>query len=164
MLLSRIFLLSACFIALLSVNARAQLDVDVQSLTLTNPPATSCTNTFVTASGMLSAASYIFNGAITAVNGNNITVNLEYQAGIIILPAFMPFSHDIDLGMLAPGTYNVTVTGSLNGVQQASSGMLSVTVTSCCPVTASIQASDTNICLGESATFINTSTGATQNE
>ena len=80
MRLFRLFLLSACSIALLSIGAQAQNDVDVQSVSVTNPPATSCTNTIITATGMLSAANYAFNGAITAVNGNNITVNLDCPA------------------------------------------------------------------------------------
>lgn len=148
---------------MLSATVVAQ-DVDVQNVTLDNPPATSCTNTFVTATGMLSAANYIYDGAQVSVNGSNISISVNYLAGIVILPAFMPFTQQIDLGQLPAGTYTVTVSGTLNGAPQATSAQTGFTVVSCCGVSASWQGSGSALCLGQTAQFVNSSTGATSVE
>lgn len=125
-------------------------------------PITSCTNTSVTLSGLLSAANYAYNGASVSTSGSTITVTVDYLSGFIILPAITPFTQTINLGNLAPGTYTVVGAGSLNGGFQSSMS-ISITVVSCCPAIPSFTANSTSICPGDSVHLTNTSTGATSN-
>ena len=135
-------------------------NVNVQSVALTTSPATSCTNTSITVSGMLSAANYGFLGTPFTVSGNTITINIDYSVGLIILPAFMPFTHNVNVGMLAPGTYTVVANGNLNGVFQSSLNT-TITVVSCCPAVPSFTMSNSSVCPGDTVQLTNTSTGQT---
>lgn len=152
--------LLASFLVMLSsaFTLHAQ-SVNVTSLTVKSPPVTSCTNTEVIASGMLSSA-YIYNGSSFTVSGSNITINVDYIAGIIVIPVITPFSDTINLGMLAPGTYTITTNGRLNSAVQ-STLVTPLTVVSCCPAVPSFTLSDTSLCPGGSVSLSSTSTGAT---
>lgn len=127
-------------------------DVDVQNVTV-GTPTLDCINTDIDVSGMLSAANYIYNGATVSVVGTTITVEVEYLSGIIILPAFTPFTQSVDLGVLPAGNYTVTVTGVLSGAVQATSAQAMFTVAQCCPSLVEVSATDTVVCLGESLAF-----------
>jgi hypothetical protein len=143
---------------LLAISAMTYGSVNVNTVTVNSPPALSCSTTTVTASGTLSAANYIYNGTVFTVTGFNIVIDIQYIAGIIVLPAITPFSQAVSLGMLPTGTYTVTTNGRLNGTIQTSL-VTTLVVGSCCPAVPGFTISDTSVCPGDSVHFTNTSTG-----
>ncbi len=142
---------------LFSVALVAQPSVDVWSVT-TPPSPTNCTNTIITVNGQNDAANYTLDPITFSVVGTTITVNINYNSGFIILPAFMSWSHNVNLGSLPPGNYNIVANGSLNGnFNSSATGFM--TVTACCPAIASFNLNEDTLCLGDTVEFTSTSTG-----
>ena len=75
---------------------------------------------------------YFCRGTSFTVSGSSITIDISYTSGPIILPAFMPFSHDVDLGMLPAASYSITCYGYLNGILEDTFIYTPMNVTSCC--------------------------------
>jgi hypothetical protein len=147
-------------VTVITLSSWASAFVTVNSVVETNPPATSCTQTFVTASGQLGTASYTHVGNTVSVVGFNITITIDYTSPMIVLPAITPFTQSIDLGMLPAGTYNVTTIGQLDGMV-SSTYPSTLTVINCCGAIPSFTSSETTVCVGETINFTNTSSGST---
>lgn len=152
---SKLLFTISCLV--LSAVAVAQPSVDLWSITApTNP--TNCTNTIITIAGQNDAANYVLDPITFTVTGTTITVNINYSSGFIILPAFMPWTHSVNLGSLAPGSYNIVANGSLNnGFNSSVTGFM--TVIPCCPAIASFSVNNDTLCLGDTVEFNSTSTG-----
>lgn len=154
--------LAATFALVCFVQFTAQAFVQISTVTVVSPPATSCTPTDLTITGSLGAVNYTFNGVFVTVSGSNITVDVDYTSPQIILPAIGSFSHTANLGNLAPGTYTVTVNGVLSGSVSNTFAPFSLPVVSCCPFTPGFTKSGTSGCPGDVISFTNATTaGAT---
>ncbi len=124
-------------------------------------PVTSCTNTSVTVDVTQLCINYIYNGPSFAVNGNVITVNIDWDTpGPICLGALAFLQPTQDLGQLSAGTYSLVIQTRLDNVVQQSSTQ-TLNVISCCNAQAIIASSATNICAGDSVLLVNNSTNAT---
>ena len=144
--------------ALMYSNAlNAQVSID--STDLTNPPATSCTNTFYTVSGVMANTNYGYSGATVNVVGFNISIDMPYFSGFAPMPGLTPYSEDIDLGMLPVGVYNVSTSTSVDGILSATD-LGTFEVVSCCPVVADFTLSSTTTCFPDMVWTSNLSTGA----
>jgi len=119
--------------------------VYVDSTYEANIPATDCINTVWNIYGALGASNHTFNGATVNIVGFNITVDIEYNLGIVVIPPSVPFTQSVNLGVLSAGTYNVTTKGLLDGTLTSTLNA-SLTVNSCCPVAASFNLSDSVAC------------------
>lgn len=137
---------------------QVQSQVTVNSGTLTNPPATDCANVWFTVAGDLAANNYPYMGSNVNIVGFNITIDLDYLSGFAPIYTLTPFSEDFDFGMLALGTYSVTVNGILDG-NLSSTLQATFDVIPCCPVNTSFSPIPSAICLGETVNLLSTSTG-----
>ncbi len=151
-----ILFLSAFF----AQNVAFSQQVNLTTVVEQNPPALSCSTTVLIASGTLSSISYVFNGNVISAVGNNITVDVNYITPFITIPTIGPFSENVDLGMLAAGTYTVTVNGVLDGIIN-STVMYTLVVSNCCGAIPSFSVNDLTVCVGDQIQFTNTSTGQT---
>lgn len=135
-------------------------NIDVVSIT---PNAlTDCSSTSVSVNATQLCINYIYNGTGHTINGNTITVTLDWQTpGPICLGALAFVQGTEVLGQLSAGTYTLDVVTVLDGiVQQTNTQQLNVA--SCCPVSSTIPgAASTNICVGQTATISASSTNAT---
>jgi hypothetical protein len=110
---------TALFSALVVANTlNAQVSID--NTDLTNPPATSCTATHYTVSGVMANTNYGYSGPIINVVGFNISIEMPYFSGFAPMPGATPYSEDMDLGILAVGTYTVSTNTLVDGIPSAS--------------------------------------------
>ncbi len=137
--------------------------VNVTSSTFPGPPATSCTNTLLDVITIVGCINAVHQGNTVNVTGTNITVDIDYTLGPICLGALSMVQHNINLGMLPPGTYSITINGKLNAAFNSSINT-SLVVTSCCTAVPSFNASADTICVGDSVYFGNTSMGSTSGQ
>ncbi len=153
------FLLNVVFgLSLIFVASQTYGQVTVTSSIVTNPPATSCTSTFLTVSGTHNYGGYAYTGATVNIVGTTISVTLNYTFGIGI-PTITPFTQSVDIGMIPAGTYTMLTNGTVNGVAYAPYTS-SLTVAACCSAVASFTSNQPVYCLGDSIYFTNTSTGS----
>ena len=66
---------------LLTIANSLNAQVSIDNTDLTNPPATSCTNTFYTVSGVMANTNYGFSGPIINVVGFNISIDMVVGTG-----------------------------------------------------------------------------------
>ena len=150
----------SCISAMTIFSTVSYAQVDILSVGETNPPATDCVNTLYTVSGTMANTNYGYSGPVVNVVGFMITIEMNYFSGFNPIPGLTPFSEDIDLGLLPVGTYNITVSSTVDGVF---SSLLTdnMPVISCCPVSASFTPGDTAVCFPTMVDYTNTSTAAT---
>ena len=131
----------------------------VTSVVASNPPATACTNTFLTVSGTHNYGGYTYLGATATPSGSNMTISLNYSFGIGIA-VITPFTQSVDIGMVPAANYTLTTNIVVNG--SPSAGYISnLNVVACCGAVSSFTSSATSVCVGDSILFSNTSTGST---
>lgn len=133
----------------------------ISSINVSPSNLTDCSNTAVTVDAVQNCINYIYNGSSNTINGNTITVALDWQTPGPICLGALSFVQDTEqLGQLAAGTYTLNVITVLDGVTiQSQSQQLNVI--SCCPVSSSISQTNANICIGQSATVTGTPASAT---
>ncbi len=130
----------------------------INNAVVTNPPITSCTTTFLTVSGFHNYAGYTYTGSTVNIVGATINVTLNYTFGIG-LPTITPFTQNVDIGTIPPGSYTALINGTVNGTPYGNYSIPLVSVP-CCGAVASFVPSATTVCLGELVQFTNTSTGS----
>jgi hypothetical protein len=150
-------------ITLLSAVSSTAQNIQITSLNFPPPAATNCTNTFLDVNTLLLCINAVHGGNVVSVSGFNITVDINYTIGPICLGALSMPTHNVNLGMLPPGTYSVTVNGNWNA-STLSTSTASLSVTACCPAVPSFTVSNDTICVGDSIGFSNTSTGFVAHE
>jgi hypothetical protein len=138
-------------------NLNAQVSID--NTDITNPPATSCTNTFYTVSGVMANTNYGYSGPVITVVGFNISIQMDYYSGFAPMPGATPYSEDMDLGMLPVGTYTVSTNTTVDGLS-SSNDIGTFDVISCCPVNADFSLSSSTTCYPDIVWTTNLSTGA----
>jgi len=151
-------LLPFLFFIIAFYSGEVHSQVTVTSVTLNNTPATDCSNTILTVSGMHSYPGYTLIGTSFVVAGSNITVVVNYTQPGFGIPVFTPYSQTVDLGLLPPGSYSTTTNGQFNS-GTTDTFISSLSVITCCPINASYTASSASLCVGDSIYFTNTSTG-----
>ncbi len=126
-----------------------------------SPNPTSCISTSVTVAAVQLCINYTFVGTSHTINGNVITVTLDWSnSSPICLGALSFLNPTENLGLVPAGTYTLNVVAQLNGTIQNNSTQ-SLTIVSCCSVLPSIQAASTNVCIGDSLLLMNNSQNAT---
>ncbi|PHR16984.1 MAG: hypothetical protein COA38_21485 [Fluviicola sp.] len=143
-----------------SLNAQGSVPVTIDNTDVTNPPATSCTNTFYTVSGVMANTNYGYSGPTINVVGFNVTIEMNYFTGFIPLPGLTPYTEDMDLGVLPAGTYTVNTATFVDG-NPSDTDTGTFDVTSCCPVIADFALSSLTTCSPDSVWTTNSSTAAT---
>ncbi|MFT6921240.1 MAG: hypothetical protein ACJA1C_000234 [Crocinitomicaceae bacterium] len=138
-------------------NLNAQVTID--NTDLTSPPATSCTNTFYTVSGVMSNTNYGYSGPSINVVGFNITIEMAYFSGFAPIPGLTPYSENMDLGVLPVGLYTVSTNTTVDGMA-SNSDVGTFDVVSCCPVMVDFVLSSLTNCYPDTVWTTNLSTGA----
>lgn len=133
--------------------------VSIDNTDLTNPPATACTNTFYTVSGVMSNTNYGYSGPTINVVGFNISIDMPYFSGFAPMPGLTPYSEDMNLGMLPVGVYNVSTSTTVDGISSAFD-FGTFDVVSCCPVIADFALTSSTTCFPDTVSTSNVSTGA----
>jgi hypothetical protein len=154
----RHFLLSLGLVFGLHQIAQSQAVISTLSIDPVNP--NNCSSTIAEIDLVLYCANYTYTGASVNVSGSNISINLTYTVGLICLPAFQYPTVTVNLGQLSPGSVSITAHAFLNGNLSSSSSTINTFVSSCCGAVAEFTPSEDTICLGESITVNNTTTGA----
>ncbi len=85
--------------------------VQIMNIAVSNPPATSCSSTDLTVSGQV-WSSYPLDQINVNQSGNSIVINVIYQ-DVIASPTITNFSHNVQIGQLAAGNYQVIGNGYL---------------------------------------------------
>jgi hypothetical protein len=112
------------------------------------------------------AAQLPFDSISHTIVGNTINIGVYYRSVSPICQGVIGNHLDNEnVGMLAPGTYTVTVKGYINLNPVSTPASTNVTVLSCCNSIASFTTNQTFDCLDDLTPFIftNTSTGNTTN-
>jgi len=150
------------FLSIVAFGFNLNAQVTIDNTDLTNPPATSCTATFYTVSGVMSNTNYGYSGPSITVVGFSINIDMNYFSGFAPMPGLTPYSENIDLGTLPVGNYSVTTTtyvdGNLSNIDMGTFG-----VVSCCTITADFTLSSLTTCASDTVWTTNLSTGGATN-
>lgn len=125
-----------------------------------------CNDLIITVNGVVNCNNYPFDSTSFSINGTNIEIGVYYTASFVCTGALNPYAHNVNLGNVPEGTYSISINGYLNLNVDDVLTAPSITIGSCCPVSASYT-SDLNVgCTSDATpiTFTNTSTGATSSE
>jgi hypothetical protein len=134
--------------------------VTVNSITVTTPNPTSCSDTYISVSTTEFCANYGVLGTTVSIVGNTVVAQIDFTVGFICLPAIVSNTHIINLGQLPSGINAITVDAYLNGSFSSTLGPQNQMIVPCCGASASFTQSASEVCLGDSIFFSSTSTNA----
>ena len=145
------------FLTVFSASVSGQALIGTTNVTTTNP--NNCSDTYISVNLLLYCANYSYTGATITQSGSAYTVQLDYTVGFICLPALQYVTVNVNLGQLAPGAVTVQATAYLNSTLSSTGAVTSISVGQCCGAIAAFTPSEDTVCVGESITVTNTSTG-----
>ena len=134
--------------------------ITVNSITVTTPSPSSCTDTYITIATTENCANYGVLGTSVAIVGNTVTAQIDFTVGFICLPATVSGIHVINLGQLPAGVNAITVDAFLNGGFSSTLGPQNQLVASCCGATSSFTAASSSVCQFDTLMVTNNTTNA----
>jgi len=145
------------FLSVFSASVFGQALIGTTNITTTNPD--NCSDTWISVNLLLYCSNYSYTGATITQSGSAFNVQLDYTVGFICLPALQYPTVNVNLGQLPPGAVTVQATAYLNSTLSSTGAVTNISVGQCCGAIAAFTPSEDTICVGESISVTNTSTG-----